>query len=178
MPARSAAAFTGETEVSWPRPRGRSGWVTTPSIWKPGWAIRWRNVGTANAGVPQKTIRSGTAGLPFTGFFQFADPAPDQIALQHAEVSEEEKSVEVIDFVAEGAREKPFAAHFKFLPGRILCPHGDVLGPGDISAEARDREASFLFSLLALGVNDFRICADDLCFRIFPVADINHGDAQ
>jgi hypothetical protein len=54
------------------------------------------------------TKKSPVAGLP-----QFADPALDQVSFQHAEVLDEKHAVQVIDFVAERAREQPFAAHLE-----------------------------------------------------------------
>ena len=66
MPARSASALTGGgTRVLRERPWGRSGWVTTPTTWyrSPSSA---RSEGTANCGVPKKTIRitPGWQALP------------------------------------------------------------------------------------------------------------------
>src|ERR1700749_308411 len=57
MFAASATSFTGEKDTSWPRPRGRSGWVMTATIWKSDWAKRCLSVGTAKFGVPQKRRR-------------------------------------------------------------------------------------------------------------------------
>ena len=101
-----AASFIGEVEISWPRPRGRSGCVTTPAIANSGCDSNSRSVGRANDGVPQKIIVSGgTSVLPLAGFFQLADFAFDEVALEHAEMGEKEDAVEVIDFVAEGSGE-------------------------------------------------------------------------
>src|SRR5271157_29375 len=103
IPVSAAAFLTGELAVCCPRPRGRSGCVTTPMISKSGCEIRCCREGTAKAGVPQKTIRSATARLPLAGFFQFADFSLDHVPLEHAEVRDEENSVEVVDLVAERA---------------------------------------------------------------------------
>src|SRR5260221_2087451 len=66
MPRRSAASFTGETATSIPRPRGRSGCVTTSGTECPA-ETSFSNVGTAKRGVPQKTrsisLRSQVSGL-------------------------------------------------------------------------------------------------------------------
>src|SRR5580704_9794001 len=128
-PASSAAPLTGEFDISCPRPRGRSGCVTTASTLKSGCATRWRKVGSAKAGVPQKTILSDTTGLPLAGFFEFADFALDHVALEHAEVRDEENAVEVIDLVAESAGEQAFAAAFEFLAVGVEGANGDVLRP-------------------------------------------------
>ena len=55
-PIRAAASFTGGGDGCCPRPRGRSGWVTTASTWCPASTMR-SSVGTAKAGVPKKTRR-------------------------------------------------------------------------------------------------------------------------
>src|SRR4029077_10132620 len=133
MPASSAASLIGGLATSPPRPRGRSGCVTTASTEKPGCAIRARSDGSANAGGPQKTIRSGTFRLPLPGFFHLANLAFDQVALEHAEVIDEENSVQMVNFVAESAGQQAFAAHFEFLTGGVLCADGDVGWPRNIA---------------------------------------------
>src|SRR4029077_4934886 len=95
MLAALATSFTGEKETSCPRPRGRSGCVITPTISKSFCARRCFSVGTANDGVPQKTIRIinplrplcvRLRHLPLALFPELFDFTPDQIALEHAEV--------------------------------------------------------------------------------------------
>src|SRR6266446_5752345 len=54
-----AASFTGAAEISWPRPRGRSGCVITVAISMSGCPRRCMKVGTAKCGVPQKRMRMG-----------------------------------------------------------------------------------------------------------------------
>src|SRR5215469_3881264 len=177
IPAPTAAFFTGELCRWRPRPRGRSGCVTTPSIWKSGWRTRCSREGTAKAGVPQKTMRSATASLPFAGFFHFPDFSFDQIAFEQAEVGDEKNTIQMVDFVAESAREQPFTAHFKFFPGRVLRAHRHKLRTQDMPAESGQREAAFLFALLAFCMHYFRIRADNLRLRVFPHAHINHSQA-
>src|SRR3984885_4753536 len=120
-------------------------------------------------------MRSATARLPLAGFFQFADFALDEVALEHAEVGDEENSVEVIDLVAERARQQSLAAHLEFFSRGILRAHGHVLRPRDVSAKARDRKAAFFFALLSFGVNDLRVRADDLGFRVLADGHADHG---
>src|SRR6201987_1608212 len=127
MPASSAASFTGELAIFLPRPRGRSGCVTTPAIWKYESESSARREGTAKAGVPQNTSFSGTAALPLARFFHLANFALDHVALEHAEMHDEKRSVQMIDFVAESASEQSFAAHFAFSAGSVLRAHRDVL---------------------------------------------------
>src|SRR5579871_2560843 len=106
MPASAAASFTGENEIAPPRPRGRSGCVTTPSSRKSGSAIRCFNAGTANDGVPQKIIFSGMTRLPGAGFDLLADFALDDVALEHSQMIDEKHAIQMIDFVAKRAREQ------------------------------------------------------------------------
>src|SRR5271170_2147559 len=179
MPAFVAASFTGELASSLPRPRGRSGCVTTASILNSGRASNSRNVGRANAGVPQKIIfRGGTKVLPLAGFFQLADFAFDEVALEHAEVGDEEHAVEVIDFVAEGAGEQAFAAAFELGAGGVLRADGDVLRAFDVAAKTGERETAFFLALLAFGVNNLGIGEDHFRFGNFAVGDVNYGEAQ
>src|SRR6266404_7484661 len=58
MPKRVAASFTGETATSIPRPRGRSGCVTTSGREWPA-STNLSRVWTAKLGVPQKTKSIG-----------------------------------------------------------------------------------------------------------------------
>src|SRR5271155_2044235 len=111
MPAAVAASFTGELASSLPRPRGRSGWVTTASTLNSGCASNSRSVGRANAGVPQKISFSGGTGvLPLAGFFQLADFAFDEVAFEHTQMGDEEDAVEVVNLVAGGLGEQAFTA--------------------------------------------------------------------
>src|SRR5271156_7072121 len=71
IPSRVAASFTGDTATSIPRPRGRSGCVTTSGTEWPA-STSFSKVGTAKRGVPQKTrnigVRSRALGLSERGF--------------------------------------------------------------------------------------------------------------
>jgi hypothetical protein len=60
----------------------------TVSTEKSGSAIRRCSVGSANSGVPQKTMRRGgfVSGLPISGLRQLANLAFDEVAFQDAEV--------------------------------------------------------------------------------------------
>src|ERR1700733_2513792 len=134
-PAPIANSFTGEVAISWPRPRGRSGWVITASTDISPAAASARKAGNANSGVPQKIMRSATAPLPIPGFLEFSDFAFDEIAFQHADVLNEKCSGKMIDFMGERARQKPFAEHFEILARCILRFHGDVHRPHHIGAK-------------------------------------------
>src|SRR5580704_10582147 len=102
----------------------------------PGAASRARKEGTANSGVPQKRMRNATAKLPLPGFFQFADFAFDQIALQHAQMLYKKHAIQMIDLMAKSPRQQTFPAHLEFLTGSILRPHGHVLRSHHIPSES------------------------------------------
>jgi hypothetical protein len=53
------------------------------------------------------------AGSPLALLFEFFDFALDEVALEHAQVLQEEDAVEMVNFVAEGTGEKIFAANFE-----------------------------------------------------------------
>src|SRR5215831_19340165 len=126
-PAASAASLTAEIETSCPLPRGRSGCVTTPSIRISGCAISCCREGTANAGVPQKTMRSAILGLPLAVFFELANLALDHVTLEQAEM---------VDLVAERPCQEPLAAHFEFFSTHVLRANCDVLRPGHVAAKS------------------------------------------
>src|ERR1700674_1760061 len=81
----------------------------------------------------------GGEELPFAGLPQFADPALDQVSLEHAEVLKKKDAIEMVDLVAKGAGEEPLAAHFIDFALQILRAHGHIRRAQDISAETRQR---------------------------------------
>src|SRR5258708_99682 len=185
--AASAACFTAEKETSCPRPRGRSGCVITPTISKSDCARRCLSVGTANEGVPQKTIRiinplrppgGRLRHLPLALFPELFYFPPDEVALQHAEVLQKKDSVQVIDLMAEGSRQQVFAANFELLALGILRLDGHKLRPQHVAAKSRNREAAFFFANFAFGVNNFRIRQHDLGFGVFPSGYVHDCEPQ
>src|SRR5580698_4864898 len=179
IPAATAASFTGELDLTWPRPRGRSGCVTTPSTLNSLCASSSRRLGRANAGVPQKTILSGgTRVLPLAGFFQLANFTLDEVALEHTQVRDEQDAVQVIDLVAESTGEQAFAAAFELGARRVLRADGDVLRTFDVAAKTGERKAAFFFALLAFGINNFGIGEDHLRLGNFSIGDVNHREPQ
>ena len=115
--------------------------------------------------------------LPLAGLPQFADPAFDQVSLEHAEMLKEENPVEMVDLVAKGAGEQSFAAHFIHFALYILRAHGHIRRAQHIPSESGQREAAFFFALVSLGVNNFGIRKDQPGFGIFSDAHVNHGQA-
>src|SRR6478672_2035835 len=55
MPSANARAFTGGAWTSRPRPRGLSGWHTTPTT--SATSVNASRLGTAKSGVPKKSAR-------------------------------------------------------------------------------------------------------------------------
>ena len=136
-------------------------------------------MGTANTGVPQKTMCMAEAlrSLPLALFLQLLDSALDEVALEQAEVLQEQDAVEVVNLMTEGAREEFLASNLENLSPGVLRADGHKLRANDVSAEAGDREASFFFALFALRVDDFGVCQDDPGFRIFPRRNVHNRDA-
>src|SRR5213076_272761 len=142
--AACAASLTAENETSCPRPRGRSGWVITPTISISGCASRRLSVGTANEGVPQKTIRiinllrppgGRLRHLPLALFPELLDFPFDQVALQHAEVLQKKNPIQVIDLVAKSPRQQIFPANFKRFALGVLRLYRHKLRPQHVSSK-------------------------------------------
>src|SRR5437868_9317952 len=91
---------------------------------------------------------------------------------------QKQDAIEVIDFVAEGAREQIFAANFKRFTGQILRADGDELRANDIAAKTGNREAAFFLALFAFAVNNVRVYQDDFGFGIFSGSDVDDCDAN
>src|SRR5436190_12093705 len=125
-PRRSAASLTGGAAGCWPRPRGRSGWVTTASTSCPASTIR-SSVGTANAGVPRKTRRIGGALLPLAAALELFDLALHEVAFEGADVGDVELAEQMIGLVQESAGEEILAGHFELFTFRVLGAHRDAL---------------------------------------------------
>src|ERR1700756_1174311 len=184
--AASAVSFTGEKETSWPRPRGRSGCVNTPTISKSGCSRRYLNGGTANCGVPQNTIRrrftagspARSAHLPLAFFPQLFDFALDEVALQHAQMLQEENSVQMVDFMAERPRQQVFTANLERLALQVLRAHSHKLRADDVPPKTRNREAALFLAHLSFGVNDFGIHQHNFRFRVLSGRDVHHRKAQ
>src|ERR1700761_2189961 len=124
-----AAAFTGDGMSSCLRPFGRSGCVTTSGTVWPAERIRSR-VGTANSGVPRKTMFIGRL-FPFARPLKFLDFALDEIALQGAQVIDKQDAVQVIDLVQKGAGQEILARDFDMLAAGVAGAHHRLFGAAD-----------------------------------------------
>src|ERR1700733_4757319 len=115
--------------------------------------------------------------LPLSGFYQLANFAFDQVALQGADVTDVELAIEMVGFMLEGAGQEFFAGFFEDVSFGILGADGDGLGARDVFAEVGDAEAAFALGMFAGGVNDFRVDEDQLGIGIFFEGDVDDGDA-
>src|ERR1700730_6029980 len=181
--AASAASFTGETETCIPRPLGRSGCVTTAAISNSGCVSKCFSVGTANCGVPQNTtfirrLSFVPDGLPLAQLPHFLDFVLDQVALEHAQVLDEEDAVQVVDLMAERAGQQIFAANLERLALSILRLYGDELRPDHVTTKAGNGQAAFLLALFAFVVNHLGIRQHHSSLGILAAGYVNHGYTQ
>ncbi len=115
--------------------------------------------------------------LPFSGFDQLANLAPDEIALQGADVADVELAIEMVGFVLKGPGQEFFASLFEDISFRVLGADGDGFRTRYVFAEVGDAEAAFALGMFAGGVDDFRVDEDQLGVGIFFEGDVDHGDA-
>src|SRR5271165_164665 len=174
-PISSAACFTGDVVSSMPRPLARSGWVTTSFTRNPA-STSFSSVGTANVGVPQKT-RFIMTGSPFAGFHQLANLALHDVALEGADVTDVELSVEVVGLVQKGARKEFLTCYFEGLAFQVLGTGSDFARSGDFLAKLRQAQAAFIGGDAPFNMDDFRIDQHDLGFGVFLESDIDDRDA-
>ena len=97
-------------------------------------------------------IFSGTGFLPLAGFLHFADFAFDHVALQHAQMRDEQHAIQMIDLVAERPRQQPFALALERISLRVLRTHRHVLRTFHVTAKSWNRKTSFFFALLPVGI--------------------------
>src|ERR1019366_7121307 len=147
-----------------PRPLGRSGWVNTATTWWPASTVRSR-LGTANAGVPMNTNfiwpldagRWPLVSFPLAGFLQLANLAPDQVALQGADVADVQLAVEVIGLMQKGARQEVVTSHLELFAFGVLGDHDDFERAHHLFAERRQAQAALFAFLRAFGLHDLRV---------------------
>src|SRR5712691_2385548 len=151
-----------------PRPRGRSGWHTTPTTGsaRPSSASR---MGPANRGVPMKTMRQTLRGrsdeewaggraaaLPSLAC-ELAAARPVEVALQARQPIEEERSVEVIDLVLQRHRQQLLGLDLHLALLRSPATHEHAPCALDRSGQVGDGEAAFFPYDLALALGDLGI---------------------
>src|SRR6266566_2416873 len=101
MSCSTASALTGANVTFCPRPRGRSGCVTTPAM-VCGQSSRCCSVGTAKRGVPKNAMFIA-CGLPFAGARELLDLPDDQILLQAAQAIDEQRPFQMIHLMLKAA---------------------------------------------------------------------------
>src|SRR5437763_235617 len=166
-PRAIAISLIAGGAVRRPRPRGRSGWHTTPTTGsaRPSNASR---MGPANRGVPMKTMRqtlrgrsdeegaSRAAALPSLAC-ELAAARPVEVALQARQPIEEERSVEVIDLVLQRHRQQLLGLDLHLALLRSPATHEHAPGALDRSGQLGDGEAAFFPYDLALALGDLGI---------------------
>src|SRR6056297_385236 len=150
------------------------------------------SVGTANSGVPMKTMRRlmvltslrARAGPPSLGgrfAFRCLGEFPDHpVALQLREVIDEQFSVEMVDFMLHAGRAQALGLLLARLAIQREVAESDARGAFDLLGIFRDREAAFLVRAQFLRApDDLRIDEDlriglrlRLALRIEPARDL------
>src|SRR5437773_3972290 len=109
-----------------------------------------------------------TTSLPFSGLDHLAHLALDGVALQHAQVLDEEDAVQVVDLMAEGASEQSLARRRELLAANVLRADRRARGASGVGAKIRQAQAALFLRLLAFRRNDLRIHERQLRLRLLP----------
>ena len=164
-PSASAAAFTGLGSAAPPRPRRRSGWVTTSAISWPAScsAASGRNgvVGGAEVDEPHRAPLRTVLGR-WTGVAvrrrrcrsrrrRAAGPQLAQRLLADVglEPVEQEHAVEVVDLVLDQAAQQLVALEHDLVAVEVDAAHGDELGRTISNVQPGHREAALVVLTLA-----------------------------
>src|SRR4051794_24295696 len=163
MPCAAADRFTGLGTVAPPRPRRRSGCVTTRGISNPA-ASSASNGTTAASGVPKKTrLTSSQApdvvdplepGLPEVDVAQLTERT---LALVGVEAVEHQHAVEVVELVQEHPAEQLVTLDDHLVAVEVDPGHGHDLGPDDLEVEPGDRQAPLLVRPLPRRLGDLGV---------------------
>src|SRR5439155_12983969 len=148
----------------WPRPLGRSGWVTTPATSCRD-ASSASSVGTANSGVPKKTIRRMS---PFSGARELPDLLHDEVALDAAHAIEKEQPVQMVHLMLEGAREQIGAFDDALLAVSIESLDDRALRARDRRVEAGHAQAAFFLQLHPFPLDERRVDEHHQDVRFVP----------
>jgi len=117
-----------------------------------------------------------TQFLPFSGFYQLADLAFHQVALEGAEMADIELAIQVIGFVQESAGQQFLPCFFEDFSAEILRTYGDFVGASYIFAEIGDAEAAFTLRVLAFGMKDFGVNEDEFGLRVLLEGNVDDGN--
>ena len=107
MPCSSASCLTGLGCSFWPRPAGRSGWVSTSGTSKPAARIA-ASAARAKSGVPAKRLSRGDPRL-------LGELVLDARLLQLRQVLDEDLALQVIHLVLDADRQQILGLDFEGL---------------------------------------------------------------
>src|SRR5579859_4392534 len=152
-----------------PRPRGRSGRVTTPTTLylAPEAVISRSRMWAASAGVPMKTIfsgsaildphRGGTLEVGFALLDQLLEFAFVEFAFDPADPIDKQFAVEMIDLMLQRDRQQIVGFDLDFLLVRCPRAHQHVRRALDFGCVIDHRETSFFPGYFSFRFNDLRI---------------------
>src|SRR6266545_6425970 len=184
-PSFRALCLTGDSVNSIPRPRGRSGCVTTRRTWNPA-STSFSRVGTAKRGVPAKMRLSGCIierlrrcfhDLPLARLHEFADFSLHQVAFQGADVADVELAIQMISFVQEGSGQQFLASLFVEVPIHVLRANGDLTRTRDRFTKFRNTQAALILAVTPFRVNDLGVGKYQLSFGILLERHVNDREA-
>src|SRR5437899_3269654 len=177
-PRRSATTLAGVADRERPRPFSRSGCVTTAATSWPA-SSRASSDGTAKAPLPRNTTRTGPSSLlPVVGACLLAELALHQVPLERGQTVDEQKPVDMVDLVAERAREqlRPFIG--PLLAVGVEALDDDALRPHRGAPEAGHGEAALVVTLLPLTQHELGIDQLDELALLLADGEVDHDDAQ
>src|SRR6476646_4261420 len=178
IPRCSARTLAGVAARARPRPFSRSGCVTTAATSCPA-SRRAAREGTAKAPLPRKTTRTGPGSLlPVVGARLLAQLALHEVSLQRSQAVDEQKAVDVVDLVAERAREELGALVGPLLPVRVEPLHDDARRAHGGAAEAGHGQAAFVVPLLALAEHELGVDQLDELAGLLADGEVHDDDAQ
>src|SRR5437763_6163426 len=153
IPAEVAAAATGEGTSAPPRPRFRSGWVTTAAMSWPS-PMSASRATTAGAGVPRNARRTRLAGRLDRAAAQLAEGL---LALIGLEQLEQQPAIEVVELVLEHAGQQLVGLDRDLVAVEVVTGQVELLGPDDREVQAGHRQAPLLVLPLAPRLGDHRV---------------------
>src|SRR5215831_19520529 len=91
---------------------------------------------------------------------------------------QEQNAIEVVDFVAERAREEVLTANFERFTLHVLCLDGDKLRPHNVPAESGNGETTFFFAHFTFGMSYLGVRKNNFPFRIFSAGHVDYRKAH
>src|ERR1051326_7282150 len=180
IPCAWAISFVGVGCRRCPRPRGRSGCETTAGTRCGEWSSA-SSEGTANSGVPKKTITTPTRArsrLPLSRLPQLLNLADDQFALDAAKAIDENDAVEVVHLVLKRARQEVRSLDRLLDAVAIEALDHDALRPHHGGVEARRAQTAFFLELGPVAFDEGGIHHFDQLPGRLPDGEIDDEHAQ